>query len=117
ENRHLLSGAYMSGAVEDSMDIRRGYLYGLVFNPAIRTKPGKLPPAVVLQSDLVNEAGYPSTVVIPTASKLIENPGLLRLHRPRGQTAWSATVTYCSASLSPSPTIRSGGRSAHSRTT
>jgi mRNA interferase MazF len=88
------------------MDIRRGYLYVVAFNPQIRTKPGKLRPAVVLQSDLVNEAGYPSTVVIPTTSKLIENPGLLRLHLPRGQTA-----------LSPSPMILSGGRSAHSRTT
>jgi len=68
------------------MDIRRGYLYVVAFNPPIRTKPGKLRPAVVLQSDLVNEAGYPSTVVIPTTSKLIENPGLLRLHLPRGQT-------------------------------
>src|SRR5437667_1845129 len=98
------------------MDIRRGYLYVVAFNPPIRTKPGKLRPAVVLQSDLVNEAGYPSTVVIPTTSKLIENPGLLRISQ-EDRPAWSATVTYCSASLSPSPMIRSGGRSAHSRTT
>ncbi|HEV8130426.1 MAG TPA: type II toxin-antitoxin system PemK/MazF family toxin [Acidobacteriota bacterium] len=67
------------------MEIRRGYLYVVNFNPPIRTKPGKLRPALVLQSDLVNEAGYPSTVVIPTTTKLIENPGLLRLHLPKGE--------------------------------
>jgi len=65
------------------MEIRRGYLYVVNFNPRIRTKPGKLRPALVLQSDLVNEAGYPSTVVIPSTTNLIENPGLLRLHLPK----------------------------------
>lgn len=66
------------------MEIRRGSLYVVDFNPTIRTKPGKLRPALVLQSDLVNEAGYPSTVVIPTTTKLVENPGLLGLHLPKG---------------------------------
>ena len=39
----------------------------------------------MLQSDLVNEAGYPSTIVIPTTTRLIENPGILRLHVRKGQ--------------------------------
>lgn len=47
------------------MQIRRGYVYVVDFNPRVRTKPGKLRSAVVIQSDLVNDAGYPSTVVIP----------------------------------------------------
>ena len=41
------------------MEIKRGHVYIVDFNPRVRTKPGKLRPAVVLQSDLVNEAGYP----------------------------------------------------------
>lgn len=41
-------------------------------------------PAVVLQSDLVSEAGYPSTVVIPTTTQLVENAGLLRLRLKHG---------------------------------
>ena len=45
----------------------------------MRTKPGKLRPAVVLQSNLVNEAGYPSTIVIPTTTRLVDAPGILRL--------------------------------------
>ena|SRR2546426_10184281 len=61
------------------MEIKRGYLYVVDFNPRVKTKPGKLRPAVVLQSDLVNEAGYSSTIVVPTTTRLVENPGILRL--------------------------------------
>jgi mRNA interferase MazF len=67
------------------MPIKRGYLYVVDFNPRIRTKPGKLRPALVLQSDLVNEAGYPSTIVIPTTTRLVENAGILRFRLKKGQ--------------------------------
>src|SRR3990170_6282203 len=67
------------------MPIKRGHLYIIDFNPRIKTKPGKLRPALVLQSDFVNEAGYPSTIVIPTTTRLIENPGILRLRIKKGQ--------------------------------
>ena len=67
------------------MPFKRGHLYIIDFNPRIKTKPGKLRPALVLQSDLVNEAEYPSTIVIPTTTRLVENPGMLRLHLKKGQ--------------------------------
>jgi mRNA interferase MazF len=67
------------------MEIKRGHLYVVDFNPRIKTKPGKLRPAVVLQSDLVNDAGYPSTIMIPTTTRLIQNPGILRLRMKKGQ--------------------------------
>lgn len=67
------------------MEIRRGHLYVVDFNPRVRTKPGKLRPAVVLQSDLVNRAGYPSTIVIPTTMKLVEDPGILRMRLKKGE--------------------------------
>ena len=67
------------------MPIKRGHLYVIDFNPRIKTKLGKLRPTLVLQSDLVNEAGYPSTIVIPTTTRLIENPGILRLRLKKGQ--------------------------------
>ena len=66
------------------MEIRRGHLYVVDFNPRIKTKPGKLRPAIVLQSDLVTQAGYPSTIVVPTTTQLVENAGLLRLRLKRG---------------------------------
>ena len=67
------------------MPIKRGNVYVIDFNPRIKTKPGKLRPALVLQSDLVNDAGYPSTIVIPTTTRLVENPGILRLRLKKGQ--------------------------------
>jgi mRNA interferase MazF len=66
------------------VEIRRGRLYVVDFNPRIKTKPGKLRPAIVLQSDLVSQAGYPSSVVVPTTTQLVENAGLLRLRLKRG---------------------------------
>lgn len=66
------------------MEIRRGHLYLVDFNPKIKTKPGKLRPAIVLQSDRVSEAGYPSTIVVPTTTQLVEDAGLLRLRLKRG---------------------------------
>lgn len=66
------------------MKILKGHLYIVDFNPRVHTKPGKSRPAVVVQSDLVSEAGYPSTVVIPATSKIIEDAGFLRLHLPKG---------------------------------
>lgn len=67
------------------MPIRRGHLYIIDFNPRIKTKPGKLRPALVFQSDLINEAEYPSTIVIPTTTRLVENPGILRFRLKKGQ--------------------------------
>jgi mRNA interferase MazF len=66
------------------VEIRRGYLYLVDFNPRIKAKPGKLRPAIVLQSNLVSEAGYPSTVVVPTTTQLVENAGFLRLRLKSG---------------------------------
>ena len=67
------------------MEIRRGHVYIVDFNPRVRTKPGKLRPAVALQSDLDNQAGYPSTVVIPATTRLVEEAGILRLRAAQGQ--------------------------------
>ena len=67
------------------MDIKRGYMYIIDFNPQIKTKPGKLRPGLVLQSDLVTEAGYPSTIVVPATTKLVHDPGILRLRVKKGQ--------------------------------
>ena len=67
------------------MPIKRGHLYVVDFNPRIKTKPGKHRPALVLQSDLLNEAGYPSTIVIPTTTRLVENAGILRFRLKKGQ--------------------------------
>jgi mRNA interferase MazF len=66
------------------MDIRRGHVYLVDFNPRVKTKPGKVRPAIVLQADAVSEAEYPSTVVVPTTTQLVEDAGLLRLRLDAG---------------------------------
>ncbi len=66
------------------MKIRQGFLYIVDFNPRILTKPGKQRPALVVQSDLINQTEYPSTIVIPTTSKVLPQPGFLRLNLPKG---------------------------------
>jgi mRNA interferase MazF len=64
--------------------LRRGHLYVIDFNPRVRTKPGKIRPAVVIQSDALNEADYPSTIVVPTTTRLAETDTPLRLRLPVG---------------------------------
>jgi mRNA interferase MazF len=64
--------------------IRRGHLYVVDFNPRVKTKPGKIRPAVVVQDDVVNEAGYPSTIVLPTTTNLVDTETPLRLRLPAG---------------------------------
>jgi mRNA interferase MazF len=59
-------------------------VYVVDFNPRVRTKPGKIRPAVVVQDDLLNEASYPSTVVLPTTTRLVETTSPLRLRLPAG---------------------------------
>ncbi len=54
------------------------------FNPRVKTRPGKVRPAVVVQDDLLNEAGYPSTIVIPLTTKLADTGTPLRLRVPAG---------------------------------
>jgi mRNA interferase MazF len=66
------------------MRIIRGHLYIVDCSPGIQTKPGKLRPAICVQSDLVSEAAYPSTIVVPTTSRLVQDGGFLRLRLPKG---------------------------------
>jgi mRNA interferase MazF len=43
------------------MKIRRGVLYLADLDPARGTETGKLRPVLVIQTDLLNEVGHPST--------------------------------------------------------
>lgn len=62
---------------------RHGYLYLADLNPRFGTEPGKLRPVVIVQSDLLNEAGHPSTWILPcTAHRVGDN--LLRVVVPAG---------------------------------
>ncbi len=60
------------------MACKRGSIYLANFNPSKGTEPGKIRPCIVMQSNLLNEAGHPSTTVLPLTTELIEGAAPLR---------------------------------------
>jgi mRNA interferase MazF len=63
--------------------IRRGTLYLADLNPRAGTEAGKTRPVLVIQSDLLNETGHPSTWVLPCTTRLV-GENILRVPLPRG---------------------------------
>lgn len=53
-------------------------------NPRVGTEPGKQRPVVVIQSDLLNEANHPSTIICPISTNLFESSSVLRVRIPSG---------------------------------
>ena len=60
------------------MACKRGGIYLANFNPSKGTEAGKIRPYIVMQSDLLNEAGHPSTTVVPLTTQLTEDAAPLR---------------------------------------
>ncbi|MGZ5427966.1 MAG: type II toxin-antitoxin system PemK/MazF family toxin [Thermoanaerobaculia bacterium] len=65
------------------MRIRRGFLYLADLSPRLGTEPGKVRPVLVIQTDLLNESGHPSTWILPCTTRL-SGENLLRVPLPRG---------------------------------
>jgi mRNA interferase MazF len=64
------------------MKIRHGVLYLADLNPRFGTEAGKLRPVLVIQTDLLNETGHPSTWVLPCTTKL-SGANVLRVPLPK----------------------------------
>jgi mRNA interferase MazF len=62
---------------------RRGVLYLADLNPRAGTEAGKTRPVLVIQTDLLNEVGHPSTWILPCTTRLA-GESLLRVALPRG---------------------------------
>jgi len=62
---------------------RRGVLYLADLSPRAGTEPGEVRPVLVVQTDLLNEAGHPSTWILPCTTRLT-GENLLRVVLPRG---------------------------------
>ena len=58
-------------------------LYLADLNPRVGTEAGKVRPVLVVQTDLLNDAGHPSTWVLPCTTRL-SGENLLRVVLPRG---------------------------------
>jgi mRNA interferase MazF len=63
--------------------IRRGTLYLANLSPRVGTESGKVRPVVVVQNDLLNEVGHPSTWILPCTTRLT-GESVLRVELPRG---------------------------------
>ena len=63
------------------MIIRHGHLYLADLDPRFGSEPGKLRPVLVVQSDLLNQTGHPSTWVLPCTTRL-SGDNLLRVPLP-----------------------------------
>lgn len=65
------------------MRVRRGFLYLADLNPRRGTEAGKVRPVLVIQTDLLNDTGHPSTWVLPCTTRLA-GENILRVVLPRG---------------------------------
>lgn len=64
------------------MDLRYGHLYLANLNPQRGSEAGKVRPVLVVQTDLLNEAGHPSTWVLPCTTRLT-GESILRVSLPK----------------------------------
>jgi mRNA interferase MazF len=65
------------------MKVLHGGLYWADLAPRFGTEPGKVRPVLVVQSNLLNEVGHPSTWVLPCTTRLV-GENMLRVPLPRG---------------------------------
>ena len=65
------------------MQIAHGNLYLVDLAPRFGTEPGKVRPALVVQTNLLNRTGHPSTWVLPCTTRLV-GENLLRVTLPKG---------------------------------
>ena len=67
-----------------AMKIERGWFYLADLRPRRGTEPGKTRPVLVLQSDLLNQTGHPSTIVAPLTTNTVDDAEPLRVRVPSG---------------------------------
>lgn len=63
--------------------IVHGGLYNADLNPRFGTESGRVRPVLVIQSDLLNETGHPSTWVLPCTTRQV-GENVLRVPLPKG---------------------------------
>ena len=81
--------------------VRYGALYAADLSPRRGTEAGKVRPVLVLQNDLLNEIGHPSTWVLPCTSRTT-GESLLRVQLPKGI---AGNLVDCEVMIDQSRTI------------
>ena len=66
------------------MIIKQHEIWIADLNPQIGTEPGKTRPVVVIQTDLLNQADHPSTIICPLTTQVEPKAEILRVHLKKG---------------------------------
>lgn len=67
------------------MEIQKWHVYLADLSPRFGTEPGKLRPVIVIQTNLLNEAGHLSTIICPITTKILPKTKWLRLHLKKNE--------------------------------
>ena len=67
------------------MEIRKWHCYLADLNPRFGTEPGKLRPVVIIQTNLLNETGHPSTLICPLTTQVLPKVKWLRVHLEKNE--------------------------------
>jgi mRNA interferase MazF len=63
--------------------MNRGDVYWVDLEPAFGTEPGKTRPVLIIQTDILNDAGHRSTVILPISTNVKPQPHPYRVHIPK----------------------------------
>ena len=66
------------------MEIKQYEIWLADLNPRIGTEAGKTRPVLVVQTNLLNRASHPSTLICPITSRVSPKTELLRVHLKSG---------------------------------
>lgn len=66
------------------MPIKQSGIWIADLNPQIGTEPGKTRPVLTVQTDLLNKATHPSTIVCPISTNVKKGSDILRVHLKKG---------------------------------
>lgn len=66
------------------MEIKKWNVYLANLDPRFGTKPGKMRPVVVVQTNLLNHY-HPSTIICPLTTKIQLESNILRVHLRKGE--------------------------------
>lgn len=73
------------------MEIKKWGVYLADLNLRFGTEPGKLRPVTVIQTNLLNDAGHPSTLICPITTNIIPESKWLRVHLSKQEAGLSAS--------------------------
>jgi mRNA interferase MazF len=68
------------------MVIKQFEIWVADLNPRVGTEAGKKRPVVIVQTDLLNRAGHPSTIICPLTTNVQRESNVLRIHLEKGNT-------------------------------